>query len=322
MEAAPSRQQSCVSAQKHFASALKDEQAASNSKERYSPFDTKDALTRALRATLNAKDFQPGVIVIAAPLGAGKTGRVRQVCHDLVEEKAIRGAVLVDFAKTQPLVNANHHFWSKFGLTSNPHNLHIYDVMPPPAVAGSSARVVIILDNVDFADPDSMLTLCKELMMASAASGHTQFLVVATCKDPVRAQMILNLNGGEKTRALGYGETLVNGNPNTPADSWAHSGLKWKKADCERLVSAFESREKHRLPEAVREKLLDLAAKASTPRFIRDFFVKALTEKLLKSESALLALLDGPCLARAAAAEEAWIQVGTIKDPAASTDHA
>jgi hypothetical protein len=313
----PTHEGSCRRAQERFASEqLQEYNSPPRDKAHFQPFDSSDALTAALRATLTSKYCRPGVIVVAAPKGAGKTSRVRQVCHDLVDENAIRGAVLLDFSKGVD-VNARIHFWTKFGLGDNPLMLDIYDVIPRPTNAASSnAGVIIILDNIDSADSPSMLDLCQELMMASARGGHTPFYVVATCRDPVTASRVLNLNGGEKTRALWYGLTLVNGDPNAPSNSWAHRGLKWKKDDCERLVSAFEEREYHRLPDLVRDKLLDLAALAGTPRFIRDFFDHASTTNMLHSTPHLLASLDGPFAERADATKAEWLQMEIIKDPA------
>lgn len=228
----------------------------------YDPFDTADALTASLRAELTCPLFSAGVLVVAAPRGAGKTTRALQVCRDLVDEKAIVGAVLVDFAEDHQ--DAREHFLRKFGIASTPA-LDIYDLMPRSA-AGPSARVVIILDNVDMVEEGkraAMQTLCRELMMASARTGHTTFSVIATCKDHEVAQMLLSLNGGRKVRALAYGKTLVDGDPAADPGTWAQRGLKWRMDDCERLVSAFEkkvlSTKLHRLPDAARTKLLDLA---------------------------------------------------------------
>jgi hypothetical protein len=312
----PTYEGSCKRAQERFASQQRQEYCSPPSaKAHFQPFDRSDALTAALRATMTSRYCRPGVIVLAAPKGAGKTSRVRQVCHDLVDEKAIRGAVLLDFSKGEDL-DARDQFWATFGIGKNPFMLDIYDVIPRPTDdASSNARVIIILDNVDSADSKSMLALCHELMMASARGGHTPFFVVATCSDPVIATKVLNLNGGEKTRALGYGWELVDGDPTAPSNSWAHRGLKWKKDDCERLVSQFEERE-HRLPDNVRNKLLDLATVAGTPRFIRDFFDAASTTNRLQSPPHLLALLDGPFAQRANATKAEWLQMGAIEDPA------
>jgi hypothetical protein len=162
----------------------------------YDPFDTADALTASLRAELTSPVFNPGVLVVAAPRGAGKTTRALQVCRDLVDEKAIVGAVLVDFAEDHQ--DVRRHFLGKFGIRSTLDALDIYDLMPQSA-AGPSARVVIILDNVDMVEEGNraaMQTLCRELMMASARTGHTKFSVIATCKDHKVAQMLLSLNGG------------------------------------------------------------------------------------------------------------------------------
>ena len=311
----PTHQDICKHAQDHFAREL-EEQNKNPISDYYKPFITNDALTDALRSTLSNEVFKPGVIVVAAPKGAGKTTRIRQVCYDLAKAGKVRGAVYVNFATK---ANVFAHFWhSVAGISDPKHTVNSIFAVIPPHKGSSSKMVVLILDNVDDVNQEDLRGLCNELMIASASMPDVaKFLVVVTCSMPDVAAGLLQLNGGEKVRALGFGATLVYGDKNAPVGSWVHRGLKWSGVDCEALVSEFEKDrfKGKKLADDVRKKLLELAVEAGTPSLIRDFFEDAGSRNIVHSSGTLRAELNGKFTAQAQDSAHGWRQVASIEDP-------
>ena len=309
------RQQVIQQAQDVFARAMKQEYAdASNV--RY-PYYMKHALEDGIRNTLKLTSTQSGVVVVAAPEGSGKTSSIRCVCRSLVDAEVIRGAFIFDCAK-QPK-DVHRAFWKSLGV--NPDNanacLQLAQVMPPRPMFMAHQKVVVVLDNIDEADkadPASLMRLCRELM--SSSTNYMSFVVLVTCKDASTAKKVLELDS-HKVWLLGVDGKAVNGNPNTPADTWLRRGLKWTRDDCEQLVAEYTAvadlvrLEEFRLHADVHRKLIDLATKAGTPGFIWDFY--KVLHNPEKSTAELLELLDSDFSQRATQLEQQWHQIAEIK---------
>jgi hypothetical protein len=226
----------------------------------HAPFDDQDALTEAVRDTLLLSSQDPGILLVTAPSGAGKTTRLRHVCQSLANNGDIRGALFVDFAQTPKDADVRASFWDKLDADGS---FDLSDILPE-----DSAVTVVVLDNVDVpADQDGVLRLVEELVIEST---RKKFVLVATTRSDEGARRILK--SGLNVRALGSGHTLVHGDPSSsppPRRTWQSRGLKWSRADCDRLLSAFERQWDFSLAAEAREALLDLAQQAGTPEFVQ-----------------------------------------------------
>ena len=216
-------------------------------------------------------DTRRGAIIVCAPKGAGKTTGTVSACHDLKETAEISG--FLKFSLCPRTDDADppgpwHMFRSKFGAS---HTDDLFDMMP---IQRTDKPIVIILDNVDdHPNKEGVKAFVKSLAKPSVVAPTGQhYLVVVLCQDVAVAKSLLTINSRRKIRMLEYGAVLVDGTDTVGPSSWKAKGFKWKKDDCDKLITKFEENLGRHLARGQRDRLLELAEAAGTPGFIRDFF--------------------------------------------------
>ena len=124
-----------------------------------------------------------GLVVMAAPRGTGKTTAVAAAIRKLrIEEPHVTGQIVFDLEGASSLRAALDE---KFGGHAPE------DVIP--------RGTVIVLDHLDDIANESVSDMAPTLRkLAHTAVQTRHFTVVALCRDPVFAEAVVQLNGGEK----------------------------------------------------------------------------------------------------------------------------
>jgi hypothetical protein len=141
----------------------------------------------------------------------------------------------------------------------------------------TNSPVVIVIDNIDQCLKtrelrERLKELAEELAMASAGGTNRNFQVYVLTHHPDVANLLLEINGGVKTRLLAYGKEIVGGDDRY--DSWKRKGLKLQETDVKKLVEAFVAMNGLSLDKLTQKKLIDLGVKGGTVGFIRNVFTQ------------------------------------------------
>lgn len=148
---------------------------------------------------------RPGVHILWAPEGCGKTTHVREVCCRLIEEKKLSGVVFIRGAETDGTPNQ----WLSAALKDGLPGALVTDatsfatlIPPPPNAEELPPPVAIVIDQIEnVRRTDSMNRLIKSLAEESVLAKTFIFLVIT--KDAAYARGLIEVNGRTKIRYIG-----------------------------------------------------------------------------------------------------------------------
>jgi hypothetical protein len=162
---------------------------------------------------LAAANNTPGVAVILAPEGSGKSTRVRERAKFCVQHNILRGATyfpMDGISKSQSIFKA----YTKY-LSLKAHEHHTWKQLIPKRKnvnESTTSKVLLIFDQVERAKEHPDFDDCfTDLAIASHNNNpEVSFVVIALCCESNTAERLLLMNGNSKFYAPIEGDCLLN----------------------------------------------------------------------------------------------------------------
>lgn len=182
---------------------------------------------------------KPGVAVILAPSGTGKSIAAKHVAQNCMRRRILRGVVYFKVVDTEHALEVplSVYFANLINITL-PKYRSLLDLIPKRKEdeESQSTEILLIFDQVDriYDHPDF-----DHFFSAMGTASHNaeiskRFHCLALCNTSQTAERLLLLNGGQKLYAPIHGRGLIGGSTHT--DSWRSLGVKLSRDEATEIV--------------------------------------------------------------------------------------
>ncbi len=215
------------------------------------------------------KQGEPGVAVLLAPKGSGKSVCTDYVVKNMISEKfmskgALRFTCTTDMLKEPSLYKIMMRHFEEQIVEGYPR---LSNSLSESRTKKDCRPVLLIIDQVEnIKDHKEFKNFFEDL--AKESVNNQEFNVLALCNDSDAATQILTVNGGSKVWAVTSGDNEFFG---------PRYYLKWSQEHCEKLVKEIEKQLSISLPDLVRERIVLMSCTAGTASICKN-----LTQDIIK----------------------------------------
>lgn len=206
---------------------------------KYEPWIDNTPLQNALNESLTELvEIDFGVKVLLAPVGAGKSARIKVVSNLLKNNNLISGCVEydldIDNVKNESLYR---HMLNTFGA---PRTIQSIEALIP---AGEKPVLLVIdqVDEIPTPEHDKIVKFRKFFSKLAWKSINVKKVIILVASSDINsATEVMLANKNEKVLEVAD-DLLMLGDENVAEDSWRHFGLKLSPTNCSFLVDELSS---------------------------------------------------------------------------------